>query len=503
MANDYIEAARFHEITKHSYTSVRSSTHFLDWNNKPLPYKIYPDALAIGLPRDFRLARVPALHAVVHEPSVQSSTKISLENLARLLFSAGGLTRKVQSGGLEYFFRAAASAGALYPIEIYLAAGEVEGLEPGLYHFSPADLKLRVLRRGDWRAFIANCIPTRPELCNPQAIVLLTSIFWRCTWKYGARAYRYCFWDAGMILANLLAAASAEEIPVSLVTAFLDQDLEALLGIDGRREGVMALATLGTCAGPSAHSPTLEPFAVESIPLSSSEIEYPNLVKVHAASRLLNRHEVETVAATNLEQKRTVPAASASLLRFESIAPQGALTIEQTILRRGSTRVFAQAPLAAPELATMLASSSAHPRADFPRLTGTYLIVNAVEGLANGAYYYRRESEELELLKRGEFRAQAGYLCLEQPLGADCAALVVYMADLQRVLGALGNRGYRDVHLEAGILGGRAYLAAYALGRGATGLTFYDDDTAEFFAPDAGESPLLMVALGVPRSHQS
>jgi len=197
MANDYIDAARFHEITKHSYTSVRSSTHFLDWNNKPLPYKIYPDAPAIGLPRDLRLSGAPALRAIVHEPSVQSSTKISLENLARLLFAAGGLTRKVQSGGLEYFFRAAASAGALYPIEIYLAAGEVEGLEPGLYHFSPADLKLRVLRRGDWRAFIANCIPTRPELRNPQAIALLTSIFWRSSYRghvpHSARKCLRCF----------------------------------------------------------------------------------------------------------------------------------------------------------------------------------------------------------------------------------------------------------------------------------------------------------------------
>ena len=84
----------------------------------------------------------------------------------------------------------------------------------------------------------------------------------------------------------------------------------------------------------------------------------------------------------------------------------------------------------------------------------------------------------------------------------DCSALLVYMADLERVLAALGNRGYRDAHLEAGILGGRAYLAAYALERGATGLTFYDDDTTKFFSPHAaGKSPILMVALGVPRSH--
>ena len=78
------------------------------------------------------------------------------------------------------------------------------------------------------------------------------------------------------------------------------------------------------------------------------------------------------------------------------------------------------------------------------------------------------------------------------------------MADLERALGALGNRGYGDAHLGAGILGGRAYLAAYSLGRGATGLTFYDDDTTKFFAPHAaGKSPLLMVAIGVPRQGKS
>jgi hypothetical protein len=118
-----------------------------------------------------------------------------------------------------------------------------------------------------------------------------------------------------------------------------------------------------------------------------------------------------------------------------------------------------------------------------------------------GAYYYHRRERGFELLKHGNFRGEAGYLCLEQPLGMDCSALVVYMTDLERVLGALGNRGYGDAHLEAGILGGRAYLAAYSLGRGATGLTFYDDDTTKFFAPHAeGKSPLLMVALGVARS---
>jgi hypothetical protein len=104
-------------------------------------------------------------------------------------------------------------------------------------------------------------------------------------------------------------------------------------------------------------------------------------------------------------------------------------------------------------------------RADFPRLTEAYLIVNAVKGMAPRAYYYQRESATFDLLKSGNLRGEAGYLCLEQALGADASALICYMADLERVLAALGNRGYRDAHLEAGVIGGQTYLAAYGLGR--------------------------------------
>ena len=121
-----------------------------------------------------------------------------------------------------------------------------------------------------------------------------------------------------------------------------------------------------------------------------------------------------------------------------------------------------------------------------------------------GSVLLSAESGALELIKRGDFRREAGYIAPEQPLGADSSVLICYMTDLMHVLGAFGNRGYRDAHLEAGILGGRAYLAAYALDRGATGLTFYDDDTTRFFEPHAaGKSPLLMVAIGVPLSRST
>src|SRR5262249_19681877 len=126
-----------------------------------------------------------------------------------------------------------------------------------------------------------------------------------------------------------------------------------------------------------------------------------------------------------------------------------------------------------------------------------FLIIHAVEGLDPGTYVYHRDLEAVECLKKGDFRAQAGYLGLEQELPADAAADIFFLADLRPILERFGNRGYRAVQLEAGILGGRLYLGAYAQHLGATGLTFYDDEVTRFFSPPAeNKGAIFLVAVG-------
>jgi SagB-type dehydrogenase family enzyme len=130
-------------------------------------------------------------------------------------------------------------------------------------------------------------------------------------------------------------------------------------------------------------------------------------------------------------------------------------------------------------------------------LNDLYLIVNNVVGLSAGSYVYHWDKKNLELLKPGDFRDKAGYLGLEQQLPADAAVDVFFLANLKKILDRYGNRGYRAAQLEAGILGGKLYLAAYAQRLGATGLTFYDDDVISFFSPHArGKSAIFLVALG-------
>jgi SagB-type dehydrogenase family enzyme len=177
-------------------------------------------------------------------------------------------------------------------------------------------------------------------------------------------------------------------------------------------------------------------------------------------------------------------------------------TIEQVISRRGSTRQFARDPITLAQLSTMLDRATRGISADFldpdgSHLNDLYLIVNNVIGLQSGAYVYHWEEKLLELLKKGEFRDKAGYLGLEQQIPADAAVDVFFLADLKKILERYGNRGYRAVQLEAGIVGGKLYLAAYAQKLGCSGLTFYDDDVVSFFSPHArGKSAIFLIALG-------
>jgi SagB-type dehydrogenase family enzyme len=198
-----------------------------------------------------------------------------------------------------------------------------------------------------------------------------------------------------------------------------------------------------------------------------------------------------------------LPAPSGRLFPLAVNGDEGAGdSLERTILRRGSTREFAREPISFTQLSAMIRSATRGMPADFlespdSTLNHLYVIALAVEGLPPGAYVYHRDREALELLKEGDFRREGGFLGLEQELPADAAADVFFLTDLKKVLDRFGSRGYRAAELEAGVMGGKLYLAAYAQRLGATGLTFYDDEVTEFFSPHAaGKSVMFLMALG-------
>ena len=353
--------------------------------------------------------------------------------------------------------------------------GDLADLDAGVYHFNPADVSLRLLRKGDFRGNLAQATALEPAVVGAPVTIICTGTFWRNAWKYQARTYRHFGWDNGTLLANMLAVSAASGFPVEIVLGFVDPDLNRLLDLDTRHEVSLCLVPIGRTSDSSLSAPKEVPaLGLETIPLSEREVEYRAMLEMHDASSLAS---VEEVAQWRGKQPVVPPYSPAGEeVRLQPLPEeeQPKDTIEQVILRRGSTRGFDKtASITLDQLSTIFDSATVGLPADFleppgAQLNDLYLIVHAVQGLKPGAYFFRREQNTLELLKAGEFRAEAHHLGLEQELPADACVDIFFLADLKRIMEGYGNRGYRAVQLEAGAIGGRMYLDAYAQRLGAT-----------------------------------
>jgi SagB-type dehydrogenase family enzyme len=507
--NKHLDAAwQYHTGTKHSQVSVRMSPHFLDWENKPLLFKIYPTLEVLRLPRDFRETGRAALDAIAAPGQPASVEAVpNVETLAQLLFFSAGVVRSKRQEHVETFFRAAACTGALYEIELYVVCADLPGtkdsagLAAGVYHFGVAEFGLRQLRAGDFRQTLVEATGGDPSIAHAPVTIICTGTYWRNAWKYRSRTYRHFGWDNGTILANLLAISEASKLPARIVTGFVDSQVNELLSLDTQREVAFSLVSIGHQDTPPPSPPKISPLNLPIVPYSKEEVDYPAMRKMHEASSLDSVSEVAAVRGKTPSSVAPPPKGTVSslLLPNDSIPED---SIEKVISRRGSTRQFSRESITLPQLSLILERATRGIPADFvdsfpSHLNDLYLIVNNVDGLAAGTYFYHWKTKALELLKPGDFRDKAGYLGLEQQLPADAAVDVFFLADLKKILERYGNRGYRAAQLEAGILGGKLYLAAYAQHLGASGLTFYDDDVVSFFSPHAkGRSAIFLVALG-------
>ena len=495
----------YHNSTKHSWHSIHTTNHYLDFSNQPSPFKIYPQLEGRRLPTDLTSSDVNALEALT-VPQEGDHSDLTLRHLAGMLYYTAGITKRGIVPGGQIFFRAAACTGALYHIELYLVCGGMQELEDGVYHFGPNDFSLRQLRRGDFRKVLVEASGDQPSVAEAPAIVISSSVYWRNSWKYQSRAYRHSFWDSGTMLANLLAMGRAYGIPLEVVSSFVDQPVNELLGLDTDKEAALHLLPIGNGSGGSpADAKAIPPLDLDVAPYSAREVDYPQIVEAHSSAYLATAEEASQLRGSLPPVVDQEP--SGRLVPLVPLSPEEgpAESIEPVIVRRGSSRRFRRDPISLAQLSTVLEAGSQDIPADFlgtpnSGLTQGYLIVNSVNGLESGSYAYYPELKALELLKSGEFRQESGYLGLQQELPADASVNVYFMADLTAVLERYGNRGYRMAQTEAAIRAGKMYLAAYALRLGASGLTFFDDDVTEFFSPHAaGKSVMFLIALGRPR----
>jgi SagB-type dehydrogenase family enzyme len=547
MNKDITSALDYHEATKHSEISLMTQRHYLDFNNRPIPFKIYTSELPMyHLPSSFAQPTVDAITSIstiakkldtVNNDTTgykdrRPSRKLDVGDLAEILFFSAGITRAIKYNSVTYYMRAASATGALYPIELYVVCKDLApDLKAGIYHFSPADFSLTQIRSGDYRHQLAAACAEPAMTLNSPFTLVFTSLAWRNAWKYQARSYRHWFWDSGVIVANFLATAVAMGLATRLNMGFVDDIVNNLLCLESRKEATVAIGNVSE-EEPQTSKDLLDvetktegkienkipKIPVPKIrPLSERETSYPEIWALHEASALFTAAEArewingfnyddDTVAPFKLNSRNT-PSEALGVLDRRPISPsRGNLSdniprLVEVILQRGSTRRFANSSVSFSILSTILDSSTRGIPLDVLRNTNhslidIYFICNNIENLPAGGYFFNRKENTLDLLKLKVSREMSGYLCLGQSLFSQASVVLFLMSDLQGVLKALGNRGYRASQFEAGIIAGKIYLAAYALGIGASGSTFFDDAVTEFFSPHA-ENKSTMIAVGI------
>ncbi len=418
-------ARAYHELTKHTPDSIRRPTWAMDWDNKPHPFKTYDDDLERVVPS---------------------------EPLGRILRLGAGVLRKREHDDGTFYFRTYASAGALYPIELYVVDSD------GVFHVDPLGKELVRLRHEG----------------ADGVYIVVAGLPWRTCWKYGNRGYRHLFWDAGTILANVLALCADEGLVTRVVLGFDDDAVSRLIGVDGVTEFPLCIVEVGGSSELTV-APDVAPLELRVRPLSATPHRFDALEEVHAAGRL---------RAEDVDAWRGEPLESPALATLQDV--------EHVIRRRGSARTLGPGPITEESFDEILRYGAQPFATDHGfRSLRLFLAVHSVDGLPQGTYVWTDGSKRR--LRRRDVRADAAYLCLGQRLGGEGAATVFLMSDVDAALHRLGDRGYRVAQLEGGIALGRLDLAAHAHQLGASGLTFFDDDVRGFFSPEASGLDCIVV----------
>jgi SagB-type dehydrogenase family enzyme len=403
------------------------------------------------LPREFPSTPDSVLD-VLAGAARPAATALDATGLSRLLHLSAGVVRtRTFEDGSTHPFRASGSAGARFPLELYIAIPE-GGFLPGVHWYDPLE-----------HALVQ--VGPAPQTAGAAPALIVTGIPWRTGWRYRERGYRHIYWDAGTMLSQTLALADSAGLDARLYTEFPDAAVSRLVGADRVHEWPVAVVAFGRGA------PALEAAAGAVAGVTDPEpVEFP----------------IETAA----QRAGDMEALGEPWGRAHevSVPGRGSATVDEVIAKRGSQRrMDPERSLPRETLETCLTLA----------LRGIdiehWLAVHAVGGLESGIYRWPDLGTPVRAVGDEELRAELYRVCLEQSLGRDAAFVAVAATDVAR----LSDRAYRRAQLAAGLAEGRMHLAAYALGAGATGMTFLDSEIPALI-PGGGPDALIFTCVGVP-----
>ena len=428
LLNDY------HQNTKHSYLSIRTNPNRVDWNNPPNRFKNYPNTY--------------------ERISLNSKNQNS-----NFLYLIAGITAKKSYPGIEYYLRVNPSAGALYPNEIYFQVRNQEGFDDGIYHFEVSTSSVVLLKKLEKDEGLESILDL--DYSVDGFIFFISSLYFRSSWKYKKRAFRYCLLDAGHILGSMEASSYLYDKSFEILYDFSKEKLNRFFSFD-EKEFFTSVCIIGEKSEKLKNSfnlvlPTIDGSSYEEGRISFFE---PNEFIEKAYKDSLNikdKKEQNQKAVFNFHKEK----------------------FEDTIFKRRSIREFSNQSISKAQFDSIMSVLNQPISSDCDEEVDIYYVINRVEGCFLGLYKNGTQ------INTGDYSSKAGYLCLEQDLGKSSA--VTFFLTTK-------SKNYQEAYQKAGIIGHRLYLASNYLGIGCSGIgAYYDDEVCEFVE----DTTMVLYALAI------
>lgn len=485
----------YHQQTKHQPTRYARALGYMDWANQPLPYRLYEGAKKIPLPLNHDGS--PAPYSALSQSIKTPTLPISLTSIAAMLQISLGLSAWKQYGGSEWALRINPSSGNLHPTECYLLLPELELQPASSMHYNPYINSLEKLAE----------IPeskAQPLNSHPGFALVLTSIPWRESWKYGERAYRYCQHDLGHALAALHTACNINGWKMQLMTAIEPQTAQQLLGFaqlqehPAEKEWAECVCWISCEEGDIA--------TINNSLKSLTDLHYE-----HQPNQLSNTHAdwpiIDNLFDTLHPLPFALPEIKTGTNRSTRIDEQNVSCTNsaQSIIRQRRSAQSFDANNSQIDLAIFLQQlqstlpSNAVPFNVLPYAAQVHLaiFVHDVNGLAPGLYLWCRNDQHLALLKeqlsaefswekvindqplyllqQGDFKAQAKAISCDQDIASDGAYSLGMLAKFSPLLTETPSY-YPVLFWETGLIGQVLYLQAEAFSLRGTGIGCFFDD---------------------------
>lgn len=493
----------------------------VDWDDGPLPYKLYR-----GLPV-FPLSSDVPLTLESKEP--MHSKQPDTRQMGHFLWYVYGLTQLSQSvisldsagpalGTIQTFRRFVPSGGALYPSEVYVYL-KVEDLPFGVYHYDAAHHRLVLLREGNFDAYLAQALGNHCDMSACFGSVFVSTMFWKNFFKYHNFAFRLQGLDAGVLIGQLLEVAKRFGFETGVHFRFLDRAVNHLLGLSEQEESVYAVIPLtvhpaaawfADSADEAGKPVTAAELCRELTPIHSEHYvqsrrvrEHPKLIKLNESSFL---ESIPLFQSSAGEREIDSVSHTVALPRVDRLSYDLALASRK---RYSPGTNFIPGSISQFQLATLLHETMASfsYRSDLDEWNKNpkqrvllYGCIHGVEDVPSGAYRYDSAMHALLQLRPGDHRdrLQQGMSLYNVNLFQVPVCLHI-AGNRDSLLPVLGYRGYRIQQMEAGMLTQRLLLAASAIGLGGHPLLDFHTNTCDeiYKMASSEKTSLIQIPVGL------